>query len=1429
MIIDKSQVVKLLGISTLDNEIIYNVLELCEIKLEDGYTDKYDGEDCCKFYSKAKTFFHEYLPEIYVSELLELNINQLNTLDLEYRPIPAEMQYIFYDYYPYDNYRLSKYAYDAIQVYKMLNILSKSVFLEIPLKYSERYKTSFISEESAVKILRFSKVNPALYHYYLMQLDVRFTLYNSNRLYLIDDIINLCERADEMFEQYISFNEACDLYGYPIIRYLCNEYSLTAITGPITKYDIIYSDVRYKYFFKNSYSFLLRDDVKKMYNNWFYDSSCNICSGIQNVELVNSKFNCSINYYDENEDFNLNTTSRPLVSVFDQRSFLKEYTNYYEKDPEFEKLEILCKVFELDCFKKDSKFEILLKKNKFKHSIMTEDTYDVFLFKQEYTKAVYFKSLIDLNIITTECNNYIISSIKKESINYYFSKAQFVTHYPPVYVHDDTQRIIPYNIIKYWNNADNDLIDITDYIITFNNEKYISFKVHQEQCLKFFYTSKLFDLFSGIGSNLIPKMYVNMNFKCTYNSNISLQKLIYNDFEKAVFLNNEIYSNMSVTFLRQFNLSNILNVKALENNVEYWTIYKVLEYLDLLKYSLTISWFILYSLELNIIIYDTEMYINASEIKKIKAYILEILSEYMTINDLYYLLHKKRPAVINNNEIIVPPGILYFLMPDNRKGFYFIKRIPNKIIDEVYNEHINCITLLTYPEVSNDFKLLPNKLPTILALQLLKLNKYGLNEINKTYHVFTNLSNDLCKRETVIKIIKLQKEHEENYVMEDNIPSFLNLNIESLSQKDKEILLTIPLYIAPPYIKYKIENVKISNDKCYLKADLIGIKNYFHVSKDTHFDIKIDNNIMGKDPYNTYNLRLTALNYGESLKQLSIMNFELWDGFIKNKLIYNNCSNKVLNGRINQSIKTLYLLINLLNDYNITNIMNLKTGMINRYFNKLNSPTYNLFLMDFFKYCTIEFINKGIKADFRFKELKLPISLKEQPEDILPQIYSFTEYSKLFNYCNNYYVHIEKAINEIIDNGTCVYASTWFYVMSHLNNAWRSSDFAMFPYIDIVDIVQRNMCNDIDWFLNNKLSKSDSTIIVLRIQNNPKIISKTKKYTRFTCSDALLETYATVYSLLIYYNLNYLSYDFDYVTHFGNKYNGVSKAQLNLFFLKYSKFDFQFKSRRLNKTLLTMIDYIENYYSTNDLDIERRQAMLLRSHVNVASTVTYIKKSKEVFDCLTNMICVRGEFGYAYEMMIKSTLDNNEQLSMDEMTERIRKMRFMLPNISDIDTLYGFLNYTNMEFNSLNEYINSLPLEELQLTLTKLYLNHLGSKADKNLSCIKKVCINSQGKKEDCSYCLFHIPSIYSLSIICQSIKENINIYSTSTSNISRKKTINKIIKMARDLIWARDKYGDEILSEVLAISGTDFNLFMISLDNVLVKQNDKVRELGDL
>lgn len=1425
----KSEVLKLLGISKLDKEITENILELCGIKPNLEGDLKYDGQEVCRFYAKASTYFKEYLPEFYVSDLLGISVNELLSMDIEYMIMPAEMQCLFYDSYPKGKFRYSKYVYNAIQVYKVMNVLSKSCFLEVPSVFANYYINSFISVESAISILGFTKVNRDLYHLYLTKLDIRYTCYKGKKIYLTDDICNVLDKAEEIFDKYIPFNQSCELYGYHTIRFLCIDCSFPAHTDPnILKYDVVGSDIRYRYGFRESHSFLDKEDIHKMYLKWFERSACEIFCGLKIKNFCYGKFECdwTVTHIDTVNNYG-NSFSQPSVSVFGQRAFSYAVLQSYENDPEYENLDLLCKMWGLDGLECSEAFEKNLRKHKIDSNIKFSKLYKVHDFRKQYEKAVFYNALKNVNIKTLESEEYFNSSDQIDSLSFYFKKVITSSQNFLSDISLNSKKYIPANTVKYWNTPNDCNYFLYEDNIIYKNQQYISYITHRRYCLKHFYTSKLFNLYSSDKKYGPKGMHVNLDFLCSYNTNRYLQELIYNDFNTAVFVKSMYPAQMEITFLQHRKSSTITTGETIDKSVECWPIIRVINYLNLDKYSITLTWGILYNLGLSMLYYHGNLYIITKEVIELKKHVTNLLDEYTPVNKLYNLLHKSHPIIKFTDEIVAPPGMLYFLMPENNRSFYLIKKIPQKILDEVYNDSINCETLLTAAEVQGNLHILSPKIPNILAIRLLHIDNC-LDDLDKTYSLYTDSSNVLCKRDAIIKLIELQKSYQENYVLEDNIPNFLNINIETLSKKDKELLNTISLYKAPNYIMHIIENKNLTSDRAYRKEDILRLCGFFHVPRNNQYDIKIDNNVTCEVPYHTYSMRLKPLELRETFEQISSSTAEIWDSYVRLQLSLQQCSEKTINSKINQYIKSLNILINMFKDNGILELSDFQTGNINRSFKSIGSNTYSGILLGFFKYASTEYANLGIKTKYRFAELKIPVTKRDNPDDILPETYNFTEYSKLFNYCNDYYTHIEVAVKEIIEEGTCIYASTWFYVMSHLNNAWRSNDFAMFPYIDILDVIYRNTSNDPKWYINNRMTKSDSTIIVLRIQNNPKIISKTKKYTRFTCSDELLETYATVYSLLALYTANNICYDTEFVNHFDNKYNTASKLQLEYFFSKFEIFNFSFKSRRLNKTLLSLIDFLENYYITNNIDIERRQAMLLRSHVSPSSTVHYIQKSKEVFDRLTNMVCARGEFGYAYEMMVRSIMDAERKLSMEDMTDKIREIRYMIPNMMDLDILYGFLNYTHKEQANLNEFINSLSLEELQTTLTKLYLNHLGSKMNKYLPCLKTTCQNSHGRSDECAYCVYHIPSIYSLSAICQSIKEDINCYRYASNDITRKKIVSNIFKKSRDIIWARQKYGDDILQEILTISGTEFDQFLIVLENFINTQRKMKQLIGD-
>ncbi|BBF42419.1 hypothetical protein lbkm_1101 [Lachnospiraceae bacterium KM106-2] len=269
----------------------------------------------------------------------------------------------------------------------------------------------------------------------------------------------------------------------------------------------------------------------------------------------------------------------------------------------------------------------------------------------------------------------------------------------------------------------------------------------------------------------------------------------------------------------------------------------------------------------------------------------------------------------------------------------------------------------------------------------------------------------------------------------------------------------------------------------------------------------------------------------------------------------------------------------------------------------------------------------------------------------------------------------------------------------------------------------------------------------------------------------------------------------------------------------------------MNKTLLSLIDFMEDYYIDNDFNEERREAMLLRSHVSSESTAHYIKKTQNTFDRLTNMLCARGEFGYVYEYLINIIHKKDLPKSMEETTTKIRKIRRFIPDISDVNNIFSFMNFTKEEKNRLSEYINSLSMSELQSRIAKLYLKRSPSKMSINVLCLKKTCDESYSSDNcACAHCIFHIPSLYALVTICRSIKydlkEYMNIITTRQENeVLRIKSLRKVIKKSRDILLANKIYEREILEEIFNLSGIYFDDFIAMVQEFTSNYNNSFLE----
>ncbi|MGR5961867.1 hypothetical protein ACT7DN_09435 [Bacillus paranthracis] len=159
------------------------------------------------------------------------------------------------------------------------------------------------------------------------------------------------------------------------------------------------------------------------------------------------------------------------------------------------------------------------------------------------------------------------------------------------------------------------------------------------------------------------------------------------------------------------------------------------------------------------------------------------------------------------------------------------------------------------------------------------------------------------------------------------------------------------------------------------------------------------------------------------------------------------------------------------------------------------------------------------------------------------EIYKYDIYKDLKEYVNEFDIHLEKSVRMLIEENDSTYASTWLYVIIHLNNAWRHGDVTSFKRIDLTNIYIPSVQD----MINYRVDFQTARLIVNRVRQQELLISKTQVKGYFICSDDLAEAFATVVLLLeSYYQQQGSNHPF--LINFNTKYNMFTDRHHKVFF-----------------------------------------------------------------------------------------------------------------------------------------------------------------------------------------------------------------------------------------------------------------------------------------
>lgn len=284
----------------------------------------------------------------------------------------------------------------------------------------------------------------------------------------------------------------------------------------------------------------------------------------------------------------------------------------------------------------------------------------------------------------------------------------------------------------------------------------------------------------------------------------------------------------------------------------------------------------------------------------------------------------------------------------------------------------------------------------------------------------------------------------------------------------------------------KIEENEVMNDKG-VEFNMPPVKIDYNSSG---YDINHD--ILGSTYFHTFQIRLNELNDWNGFNSNSEYTKEKWFGYIKDKLDSMRANEKVSNGRVNNYIRCTLALKSMLDYYGLDEVYSLTTNQINTYFNIIKTNIIRLNIYEFLGLVSkdVQLVSGNKRCGFRMDKIYSPH--RRESSKTIDDIYDFDVYSDLFKYLVDVDLHVKNSIYDIKVKNSIRYASTWLYVMLHMNNAWRSGDVTEFPKLDIDDLLDEFQIYEYSWFENNKLSIAKARAVISRVIQHEFKISKTQ-------------------------------------------------------------------------------------------------------------------------------------------------------------------------------------------------------------------------------------------------------------------------------------------------------------------------------------------------
>lgn len=531
-----------------------------------------------------------------------------------------------------------------------------------------------------------------------------------------------------------------------------------------------------------------------------------------------------------------------------------------------------------------------------------------------------------------------------------------------------------------------------------------------------------------------------------------------------------------------------------------------------------------------------------------------------------------------------------------------------------------------------------------------------------------------------------------------------------------------------------------------------------------------------------------------------------WHNFASKKLLSSNGNIKTIKKLFVRFIKITELLQSKLIS---KEIMDMTSNEINFVFlnNKVPS-TYKEVLYSFFNHLLLRFSN----CKYLVSELNNPYVEKNERlanSKHNKKIYSINEFLTLLDYVKDIQRHKDNALSEYKKKPMCEtkgnYESIWLYVMLHLNNGWRSTDFIeKIPRIPLSIPVQ-----DYKSFENYNLTLEESTKIIWELTSNLMNVyhNKNGKRAFFFISEDMIVPVANAI-VLCELKAQLINSKRNNLIDLGNS-NELTTSMHDKFFKTFPINNFKFKSLMANSTFITFVNSIlKQKTNRNPLEITK----FIRNHDSLDTTNRYVHVNEEHLNKISKQLFDKGYFGYTYDYLKQIVIGESQNNSMENNEKNL--LATVFGDIYKIENLSIMLNAIEEQKKPLYEFVKSLSQEQQREVLDLINMNQLPAK-ESFWQCILGDCLYLDRK---CNSCPFAIPHFYVLTKTVHNLN-NLIPKLEQIKNISYKgervRLANLLYKNLSLISTAKKQFGENVLSSFLGKDYSDFLNNIRSLDSI--------------